>query len=156
MTQQMKFETSPTGEKIAVKTVQINASTSQVWDALTNPALMKKWMAETEIHILTDWQVGSPIVIRGNLHGINFENKGIVLQFEHEKVLQYNHLSSISRLPDRPENYSAIEFKLTAMENQTALTLTLSNFPTETIYKHLFFYWNVTLEILKKMIEQQN
>ncbi len=154
MTKQTDIYTSPTSGKIVNKTININAPTSRVWDTLTNPELMKKWMSETEINIITDWKVGNPIVIRGNLHGIHFENKGTVLQFELEKILQYNHLSSLSRLPDKPENYSVVEYRLAPIENQTTLTLTLSNFPTETIYKHLAFYWNVTLEILKRMIEQ--
>jgi len=126
-----------------------------VWEALTNPELMKKWMSETEINIITDWNVGSPMIIRGDLHGIKFENKGTVLQFEPEKILQYNYLSSISRLPDQPGNYSNIEFRLAPIEDQTALTVLVSNFPTEIIYKHLAFYWNVTLEIFKRLIENQ-
>ena len=155
MTKQTDIYISPTSGNIFNKTILINAPASRVWDALTNPELMKKWMSETKIDIITDWKVGNPIVIRGNLNGKNFENNGTVLHFELEKILQYNHLSSLSRLPDKPENYSVLEFRLAPMEDQTTLTLTLSNFPTETIYKHLAFYWNVTLEILKRMIEEQ-
>jgi len=114
---------------------------------------MKKWMSETEIHIFTDWKVGNPFVIRGRLHGINFENWGTVLQFEPENTLQYSHLSSLSRLPDQLENYSILEFRLAPVHPETSLTLTASNFPTESIYKHFAFYWNVTLEILKRLIE---
>jgi len=154
MTKQADIYPSATNGNIFNKTIHINAPTSKVWDALTNPELMKKWMSETKIDIITDWEVGNPIVIRGTLNGKNFENNGTVLQFELEKILQYNYLSSLSRLPDKPENYSVLEFRLTPMENQTTLTLALSNFPTETIYKHLAFYWNVTLEILKRMIEE--
>jgi uncharacterized protein YndB with AHSA1/START domain len=153
MTKQTDKYTSVTDGKIVTKTVNIDAPTSKVWEALTNPELMKKWMFEAEIHIITDWKVGTPIVIRGYMNGKDFENNGIVLQFEPEKILQYSHLSSLSRLPDKPENYSLLEFRLAPMENRTTLTLTLSNFPTESIYKHLVFYWNVTLEILKRMIE---
>lgn len=146
---------TPTRSQTFHKSVRINAPTSKVWEALTNPGLMKQWMSETEIEILTDWRVGSPFVIRGNLHGINFENKGTVLQFDREQILRYTHSSSISRLSDVPESYSIVEFRLVPVESQTNLALTLSNFPTETIYKHLAFYWNVTLEILKKMLEEQ-
>ncbi len=146
---------SPLNGKLATKTININAPASKVWEALTNPDLMKKWMSETEIEIITDWQVGSPMTIRGNLHGIKFKNTGTVLQFEPEQILRYSHLSSLSRLPDKTENYSIIEFKLSPLADQTALTLTLSIFPTETIYKHLAFYWNVTLEILKRLIEER-
>jgi uncharacterized protein YndB with AHSA1/START domain len=136
------------------KTIQINAPAAKVWAALTRPELMKQWMAETEIEISTDWQVGSPILIGGRLYKKRFENKGRVLQFEPEKVLQYSHLSSISRLPDRPESYSLFEFQLTPIGDQTRLTINASNFPTETIYKHLAFYWNAALEVLKRLIEK--
>jgi hypothetical protein len=68
---------------------------------------------------------------------------------------RYSHLSSISRLPDEQENYSIVAFRLQPKEDETLLTLTLSNFPTESIYQHLAFYWNVTLETLKKMIEER-
>ena len=112
-------------------------------------------MSDVEINILTDWKVGGPMVIRGNMNGKNFENWGMVLQFEPEKTLRYSHLSSLSRLPDQPENYSIVDFRLSPMDHQTTLELTLTNFPTESIYQHLAFYWNVTLEILKRMIEEQ-
>ena len=138
------------------KIMNIKAPASQVWHMLTTPELMKKWMmSDIEINIITDWKVGSPMLIRGTMNGKNFENKGTVLQFEPEKTLQYSHLSSLSRLPDQPENYSLVGFRVEPMQNETILTFTLSNFPTESIYKHLAFYWNVTLEVLKKMIEEQ-
>ena len=156
MTEQMNLYTSPTGDNMMSKTVTINAPTSKIWEALTNPDLMKKWMSELEIEILTDWKVGNLVVIRGKLHGIKFENKGRVLQFEPEKILQYSHLSSLSRLPDKPENYSVFDFRLTPKEDLTLLTLTVSNFPTESIFKHLAFYWNVTLEIFKRTIEEHS
>ena len=149
------MNTAPTSNQTVNKTITIDAPASKVWDTLTSPERMQQWMAETEIDIITDWKVGHPFVIRGNLHGINFENTGTVLQFEPEQILQYSHLSSLSRLPDKPENYSVVEFRLAPVENQTALTLSVNNFPTESIYKHLAFYWNVTLEILKRLIEQQ-
>lgn len=141
-------------DQIFTKTIIINARPSKVWNALTDRILIKKWMAETELEIITDWKTGSPIIIEGDLHGIYFRNAGTVLEFEPERVLKYNHLSSISELPDKMENYSVIEFRLMPEGDQTSLTLTLSNFPTEIIYKHLAFYWNGTLEVIKKLIEQ--
>jgi uncharacterized protein YndB with AHSA1/START domain len=141
-------------DEIFNKTVTINAPISKVWDTLTNPESMKKWMSETEIDIITTWKVGSPILIRGRLHGIKFENKGTVLQFEPEKFLEYSHLSSISRLPDKPENYSLFEFRLAPLGRGTSLTLIVRNSATESIHKHLAFYWNVILGILKRMIEE--
>jgi uncharacterized protein YndB with AHSA1/START domain len=151
----MDMDTLPADRKVMSKTVNVNASISQVWHVLTTPELMKQWMmSDIEIDIITDWKVGSPLVIRGNMNGKNFENRGTVLQFEPDTTLQYSHLSSLSRLPDQPENYAMVEFRLKPREDQTILTLTLNQCATESIYKHLAFYWNVTLEVLKQMIEK--
>lgn len=137
-------------------TKTIKASPAIVWDYLTHPELLKQWIAEPDmkLEILTDWKVGHPFIIKGSYHG-KFENKGIVLQFEPNKILRYNYLSSVSRLPDRPENHTIVEFRMAPLKDQTILTLTLSNFPTESIFKHVDFYWRATLEILKVLIENK-
>lgn len=142
-------------EQQIVKNIPIKAPASAIWDALTNPQKLKRWMGDPEmdIEVITDWKPGGPIVING-FHHMNFENEGTVLRFEPNQVLEYNYLSSLSRLPDKPENYSVIEFKLMPMEEQTLLTLTIRNFPTEAIFKHLGFYWITTIEIMKKLIEE--
>lgn len=154
MTNQIPLAAAPRDEQIVTKAITINAPPATVWAALTEPAIMQQWMAEDKIEIRTDWQVGQPFVISGHLHGIMFEAKGNVLQFQPERLLQYTHLGSISGLPDEPASYTVIEFRLMAVAAQTALTLTAWNFPTETIYKHLAFYWPVALGVLKKLIEQ--
>src|SRR5687767_10207996 len=100
MAKQTDIDPSSISDKIFHKTIHINAPISKVWETLTTPELMKKWMFEKEIEILTDWTVGSPILIRGHLERMKFENKGRFLQFEPEKILRYSHLSSLSRLPD--------------------------------------------------------
>ena len=89
--------------------VTINAAPSKVWMALTNSDLVVKWMGEPEMNleVHTDWKINSPIFIRG-FHHVEFENKGIVLEYEEGKKLSYSHLSSVSRLPDITENYSIL------------------------------------------------
>src|SRR5689334_7945908 len=115
---------------------------------------MKAWMGEPELdlQIQTNWQVGQPIVIRG-FHHVSFENKGVVLAFEPKHLLRYSHLSSISRLADKLENYSIIEFSLEPRGRETMLTISLSNFPTKAIFKHLEFYWRNTLSVIKQVAE---
>lgn len=138
--------------------LSIDAAPPVVWRALTDTALMKQWMAEPEMQldIVTDWSVGSPIVMRG-WHHIKFENKGIVLRFEPYSILRYSHLSSVSRLPDTPENYTIIEFRLApAGPKSTSLHLTISGFPTESIFKHFDFYWATTIQMVKRFIESNH
>ena len=138
------------------KTVIINSNASNVWSVLTDFNLMKKWMgdAEMNLEITTDWQVGSSITING-FHHARFQNKGTILQHELNRILEYSHLSSLSRLENKQENYSVLRFELSPAEHETKLTLTVKNFPTETIYKHLVFYWRTTIEKIKTITEQQ-
>jgi uncharacterized protein YndB with AHSA1/START domain len=137
-------------------TVTINSEPLKVWTVLTNPEVMTKWMGEPEMKVVvhTDWKINSPIFIRG-FHHVKFENKGIVLQYDKEKILSYSHLSSVSHLPDKPENYSILEFILTPVDKNTQLTLNIKNFPTEIIRKHLEFYWRTTIITIKKSVEKQ-
>jgi uncharacterized protein YndB with AHSA1/START domain len=134
----------------------IDAPPSEVWHALTDPDLMKQWMAEPVMgmEITTDWKVGSPIIVKGHHNHVDFANTGKILQFEPYSILRYSHLSSISRLDDKAENYTMIEFRLAqAGENSTALTVHISNFPAESAFEHWRYYWGITLEILKRFIE---
>jgi uncharacterized protein YndB with AHSA1/START domain len=122
----MDSNLSSTELKIFQKSVEIHAPASRVWQALTIPASMNQWMMpDMDLEIRTDWEVGGPLVMRGTMNGKDFGNKGTVLKYEPEKHLQYSHLSSISRLPNRPESYSMIGFELQPERERTILTLTL-------------------------------
>jgi len=139
------------------KSISLNAPLNAVWEVLTQPELMKSWMSDSEIEIVTTWEVGSPIII--NVEAVSYKiavtNTGVVLQFLKDRVLEYSHLSSLSRLPDQAENYTLIRFTLQEEEEHTLLELNLSNFPTESHYKHIDFYWTITLGILKRFVEER-
>lgn len=137
------------------KSILIHAGPSEVWDYLTVPALMKKWMGDPEmkIEILSDWKPGSPITIKG-FHHMQFENKGMILQLEPNILFQYEYLSSMSNLEDLAENYTTITFRLIPEEEGTKLRVEAENFPTIEIYRHLEFYWNGTVTLLKNWIEK--
>lgn len=143
-----------TSQNIFTKSILIACPVDFVWEILVNPTHMKKWMAEPELllNIKTTWEINSPLLFTG-FHHLPFENRGNVIQFEKEKRLHYTHISSLSRLQDEIENYTHIVFDLSKQQDETELRITLSNFPTETIYKHLEFYWIVTLSILKNYAE---
>lgn len=136
--------------------ILIDAPIEVVWDSLVIPERMKAWMGEPElgIGIDTDWNVGGPIVIRGH-HHVPFENRGVVLEFVPQARLGYTHLSSLSRLPaDEEANYTTLGFGLTPAGDATSLTLAITGFPTESIYRHMDLYWRGTLEVLRLHAEQ--
>ncbi len=140
-------------EQVFKKTVVIAAPVDEMWKKLTTLADMKVWMSEAVIEIVSDFEVGSPINIRGQLYKTPFDNFGTILAFDKERRFCYEHLSSLSRLPFIPANCSVINFDLVTLGNSTEVTLTITNFPTDAIYKHLAFYWNVTLVLFKKFVE---
>lgn len=113
-------------------------------------------MADSEIEIVTTWEIGSPITInvREVSYKTAFQNTGVVLQFLKNRVLEYRYLSSLSQLPDQPENYTICRFTLLQVESHTLLELDLTNFPTESHYKHVDFYWTITLDVLKRFLEE--
>jgi uncharacterized protein YndB with AHSA1/START domain len=137
------------------QTILINASAAAVWDALTCVERMIVWMGEPEmkLEIEADWKVGSKITIRG-FHHMDFENTGVIHEFKPMTQLTYTQLSSLSRLPDVPDNHTIISFNLRAIDDATSLSLLATRFPTESIFKHLQFYWRGTLQILKQYVEQ--
>lgn len=150
----VKTDTDAAGRPFFEKTVTINAPPAAVWQQLTTLAAMPRWMLPgSDLTISTDWTIGSPLIMHGTLNQHPFENRGLVLQWEPERTLQYSHLSSTSHLPDRPESYTIVTFQLQPRDTQTMLTLTLTQAPTESIAKHLAFYWSSTLEVLKQVIE---
>jgi uncharacterized protein YndB with AHSA1/START domain len=137
------------------QSIMIAAPAERVWEYLTSPRRMKAWMAwpEMALEIETDWSVGSPIIMRGLQH-VSFENTGTVLEFVPASRLAYTHLSSLSRLPDVPESYSALEFSLKCEGGVTVLKLRASSFPTDSIFKHLQFYWGGAMVELRRLVEQ--
>ncbi|MDF3028760.1 MAG: Activator of Hsp90 ATPase 1 family protein [Fluviicola sp.] len=136
------------------KSILIQASPTEIWEYLTNPELMKQWMGDPEmnIEIISDWKTGNPITIKG-FHHLQFENTGTILQLEPEKIFRYEYLSSLSDLADEPGNYTIITFTLVPEGEHTEITVEAANFPTEAIYKHVEFYWNGTIYLLKQVIQ---
>lgn len=141
-------------QKNIERAIYISAAPHIVWQYLTDKNITARWMGEEEMNIKveTNWLVGTPILISG-FHHTKFENKGRVLDFEPAKLLRYTHLSSVSRLPHEEENYAIISFLLASEKEGKLLTLTLERFATETIMKHLDFYWRGAIGKLKKHIE---
>lgn len=136
---------------IARSTTTINAPVSKVWEALTKPSLIKQYLFGTEV--VTDWQVGSPITYRGEWQGKTYEDKGKILQIEPEKLLVSTFWSSLSGVPDVPENYKTVRYELSSEDSGTKLTITQDNNSTQEEAKHSEQNWNTVLDGLKKLLE---
>jgi uncharacterized protein YndB with AHSA1/START domain len=136
----------------AKATVAIQAPSSQVWDALTNPAMIKQYLFGTET--ITTWKVGEPIIFKGVWEGKPYEDKGKILEMTKEKELQYSYWSSFSDQPDKPENYSIIRCTLSHQSPLTTLTITQDNCRTEQQQSHSEQNWKSVLNTLKGILEK--
>ena len=135
----------------ASATIQINASVSKVWDALTKPELIKQYMFGTEV--TTDWSVGSPIIYKGIWEGKAYEDKGKIVVVEQGKRLVSTYWNALSGLPDVPESYQTVSYGLTADGNGTSLTLTQDNNNTQEDARHAEQNWKMVLDGIKKLLE---
>src|SRR5688572_13170513 len=102
-------------------TVIIDAPSERVWDALTKPEIIKKYFFGTDT--VTNWKIGGPIQFSGEFNGKSYQDRGTVMAFEPFSLIQFKYWSSLSGVPDIPENYLTISYFLTEAESKTRLDI---------------------------------
>ena len=132
----------------------VGAPSVRVWQVLTAPPLMERWLSDQPVSVRTDWKVASPIVTTGEFHGITYVNRGTVRTYQPIELLRYSYWSSISEQPETPENLSEIEFTLVPSDDGTELRLVHANLTTPEIFGHWRFYWRIALQRLKAVAEE--
>ena len=138
---------------VAEKRITINASADAVWQALTDPALVKQYLHGTNME--TNWKVGSPIRWKGEWKGKAYEDKGTVLAVEPKQLLKTTHWSPMGGSEDKPENYHTVTYDLAGDDGKTTLTLTQDNNPSqEEADKMADNNWGPVLNGLKEMVEK--
>src|SRR5689334_20196431 len=73
------------GNLVAKTSISIKAEIKDVWKALTDPALIKKYFFGTDAE--SDWKKGSPVRFRGEWEGKPYEDKGTVLESDPPRKL---------------------------------------------------------------------
>jgi uncharacterized protein YndB with AHSA1/START domain len=131
--------------------VSINVPKAKVWNALTNPAEIKKYLFGTDT--VSDWKAGSPIIFRGTWEGKAYEDKGKILKIEKESLLQYNYWSNFSGDKDEPENYSNITYQLTESKGRTIFTLRQDNIKSKDAQLRSENNWGMILNKMKSLLE---
>ncbi|TMK61015.1 MAG: hypothetical protein E6G54_00955 [Actinobacteria bacterium] len=131
--------------------VIIRAPIEDVWDALTRPELIKRWFFGVDTE--TDWQVGGPLVHRGEWQGKPYEDKGTILRFEPPTLLVHSHWSPASGVSDRPEHYQEVSWSLTDRDGATTLTVAETNLPSQEAKAISEESWKAVLDNLKDLLE---
>ncbi len=137
---------------IAKASIIINVPVAKVWDALTNPEMIKQYMFGTDA--VSDWKEGCSIVWKGEWQGNKYEDKGVILQLKPKQMIQYSHFSPLSGQPDVPENYHTVTVELSSDGVQTTISLSQDNNATEQAREHSEKNWKMMLDGLKKLLEK--
>jgi uncharacterized protein YndB with AHSA1/START domain len=137
---------------VATKSIRIKAPISRVWDALTDPALIKQYFFGSQT--TTDWKVGSPIRFHGEWEGKPYEDKGTILAIEKNKLIKYSYWSSFSGIPDIPENYNNIIYRLQEEDGEVVYTVLQEGIRDEQTRDHSEANWGVVMTQMKKLLEE--
>jgi uncharacterized protein YndB with AHSA1/START domain len=139
---------------VAEKRITINASTDAVWQALTDPSLVKQYLHGTNMK--TTWAVGDPITWTGEWKGKPYQDKGTVLAVEPKKLLKTTHWSPMGGSEDKPENYHTVTYELADRDGATILTLKQDNNASQEEADTMAEKnWGPVLEGLKAVAERQ-
>ena len=134
---------------IITKTRNISANSKKVWEILTETTT--DWNGVI-IETTSEWKPNSKILFSFAWDGKQYADKGVIIDFEPEKIFSHIYWSAFSGLPDEEGNYSKVQYDLTPTEKGTILKLTQSNFATETMYEHSDKNWEDTLDKIKKSV----
>ncbi len=119
----------------ASESVEVNAAPEKVWNALTNPDLIKEYLFGTET--VTDWKEGSEVIFQGEFNEHKYRDKGVVLVNKPNKLLSYSYWSGFSGLEDKPENYAVVTYSIEPVSDQvTKFTWIQEGYPDEERQQH--------------------
>lgn len=136
---------------IATSTIDIAAPPESVWHTLTDLESLQQIMFGSIVE--TTWEVGTPIVYRGEWQGKQFEDHGVIVEFNEPHALRTTHYSPMSGKPDVPENYHPVDWLLEQTQSGTTVTLNQANNPTQDAADHSSENWNAALATLKQITE---
>jgi uncharacterized protein YndB with AHSA1/START domain len=104
-------------------TIVINASASEVWDALVNPQQTRKYMFGCET--VSNWKKGSPLLWKGKHEGKDMVFvKGEVVDIKPEKFLAYTTIDPNSNIDDTSDNYLTVTYSLSPEKGKTTCCYT--------------------------------
>ncbi|OMC52771.1 ATPase [Mycobacterium sp. IS-836] len=135
----------------ATAEVDVNAPIQRVWQALTDPEIVKKYFFGTRVD--TDWKPGSPITWSGEYDGTAYEDKGSVIDVQEPHLLRVTHFSPMTGLPDKPENYHTLTYELTSTNSGTRVKLSQDNNASPDESNRAEANWTSMLSGLKKTVE---
>ena len=102
--------------------IEINAPATAIWNALTNPDMVKLWQYGSVL--TTTWEPDAPIRFTAEWNGQRFEQWGRVIEFIPNVSLKYSLFAPRPYLTDSLENYFFMTYRLENRDGYTLLVIT--------------------------------
>src|ERR1700712_2059854 len=131
--------------------ILIRKAPEEVWQMITATGSNPEIMFGAEI--VTDWQVGHPIVWKGEWNGTSYEDKGTILEVDEPNTLSMTHFSPLTGQADQPENYHTVSYSLQKVAEGTRVALTQDKNPTVEDAAHSEENWMLMLKGLRSVVE---
>lgn len=138
--------------RVVKKSIKLHTGVSQVWEALTNPELTKKYFFNCEA--ISDWCVGSSIVFKMLSEGKEVVAvKGLILAIQENALLKYSCYDP--RFEEDPSRHTTVTVVLSSETDGTTLTVTQGEFGDEEAFNHTGAGWEMVLSGLKELLESK-
>jgi len=132
----------------------INAPVTQVWKALTNADIVKKYFFGNEV--FSEWNVGNSIMFKGDIDGEAYLGRGIILNRVPYKLFRFSYWSSLSGVENKSENYLHVTYHLSEEgDDYTELITTVDRIHDENMKEQLDKNLDKVLTNLKRVVEQE-
>lgn len=144
-------------ELVTRGSVQINAPTAKVWEALTTPEWTRQYMFGCDI--VSDLKVGSPILWKGLMEGkeVVFV-KGTIVQNKPGTTLKYTTFDPNMGIADVPSNCLTVTYELSHHNGQTTLKVSQGDFAKveqgEKRFNDAGEGWDPLLIKIKELVEK--
>jgi uncharacterized protein YndB with AHSA1/START domain len=136
----------------AVASIVVAAPAERVWKALTDPDDVREYFLGTNVR--STWREGDPVTFAGEWKGKTYEDKGVVLANRPNELLRISHYSPLTGLPDVPENYHTVEYRLDPRADGTEVSITQGNNRSESEADESTKLWDMVLGNLKEYLER--
>jgi uncharacterized protein YndB with AHSA1/START domain len=133
----------------ATASLVISASLTRIWEAMTDPAVIREYLDGVEV--TSDWKIGGAITYHGVRDGATLEGKGVILNMVPHELIETTYWSNLWGLPDEPENYKKVTYRLIPVDWGTVVRVIEDNIPTEEERRRAEQQWMTTLQNLKRI-----
>lgn len=108
-------------------TIEINATTGNVWDALINPNKTKQYMYNCEP--ITNWEIGSTLDWKGEYEGKEMVFvTGIVKKFDPLRKLVYTTFDPNSNTENKIENHLTVTYEIKKDNGKVYLSISQGDY----------------------------